>query len=123
MEEKWIEKAVEYRHNGHNCSQAVAHAIAEKHGLDADLAVKLTAGFGAGMGNAEGSCGALSAAILMSSMMNEGPEAKSNARNITGKFMEMSGAVVCKELKGIETGKVLCPCDDCVRNAMRAFPG
>ena len=29
--------------------------------------------------------------------------------------------MTCRDLKGIGTGKVLCPCDDCVRNAVRAY--
>jgi hypothetical protein len=33
----------------------------------------------------------------------------------------LSGAVICKELKGIETGKVLCACEDCVKNAVHAY--
>ena len=31
------------------------------------------------------------------------------------------GATICKDLKGKDTGVVLCECDDCIRNAIRAF--
>ena len=37
---------------------------------------------------------------------------------LAGKFKEKSGATICGELKGVGTGKVLCECDDCVRNAV-----
>ena len=30
------------------------------------------------------------------------------------------GATICRDLKGIDTGKVLCSCENCVRNAVRA---
>ena len=30
-------------------------------------------------------------------------------------------ATICKDLKGIETGKPLCPCPECVRNAVLAL--
>ena len=30
-------------------------------------------------------------------------------------FRDKTGGTVCKELKGIETGKVLCSCPDCIR--------
>ena len=30
-------------------------------------------------------------------------------------FADKTGGTVCKELKGIETGKVLCSCPDCIR--------
>lgn len=31
------------------------------------------------------------------------------------------GATICKDLKGKDTGVVLCECDDCICNAIRAF--
>ena len=30
---------------------------------------------------------------------------------------EKCGAVTCRDLKGVGTGKVLCSCEECVRNA------
>ena len=33
-------------------------------------------------------------------------------------FAEKCGATICKDLKGIETGRVLCSCPECVRNAV-----
>lgn len=33
-------------------------------------------------------------------------------------FERKCGATICKDLKGIGTGKVLCPCPECVRNAV-----
>ena len=41
------------------------------------------------------------------------------SKNVHQSFKEKSGATICKELKGIGTGKVLCSCDDCVRNAVK----
>lgn len=32
-------------------------------------------------------------------------------------------AVLCKDLKGRDTGTVICECDDCVRNAVRISEG
>jgi len=31
------------------------------------------------------------------------------------------GATICKDLKGIENGAPLCPCPECVRNAVLAL--
>ena len=42
-----------------------------------------------------------------------------DARLIMQLFMEQNGTVICKELKGIETGHVVRDCDDCVRDAVR----
>ena len=33
-------------------------------------------------------------------------------------FAEKCGASICKDLKGRDTGIVVCECDDCVRNAV-----
>ena len=35
-------------------------------------------------------------------------------------FRDKSGAIICRELKGVDTGKPLCSCEDCVRNAVIA---
>ena len=37
----------------------------------------------------------------------------------TEERMEL-GATICRELKGVGTGKVLCSCENCIRNAIRA---
>ena len=42
-----------------------------------------------------------------------------DAKVLHEEFRQKCGATICKDLKGIETGKVLCECDDCVRNAVR----
>ena len=38
----------------------------------------------------------------------------------TGERQELCGATACRDLKGIDAGKVLCSCDNCVRNAVLA---
>mgnify|MGYP002712395899 CR=1 FL=1 len=32
---------------------------------------------------------------------------------------QQNGSVICKDLKGVETGKMLRSCDDCVRDAVK----
>ena len=34
---------------------------------------------------------------------------------------EKCGATLCKDLKGRDTGVILCECDDCVRNAIEVI--
>lgn len=36
---------------------------------------------------------------------------------ILGGFEKANGTAICKELKGIETGKVIKSCDDCIKEA------
>ncbi|MBQ6109076.1 MAG: hypothetical protein IJK97_12765, partial [Thermoguttaceae bacterium] len=43
------------------------------------------------------------------------------SRKVLPRFKELcGGATICRELKGIGTGKVLCSCENCVRNAIKA---
>ena len=47
--------------------------------------------------------------------------AMKNSRAIMPRFKELcGGATICRELKGIDTGKVLCSCENRVQNAVRA---
>ncbi len=42
------------------------------------------------------------------------------SRKILPRFKELCGATICRDLKGIGTGKILCSCENCVRNAVLA---
>ena len=59
MENSRIEKAGENHYNGYNCAQALACAFSDEVGLDEKTIFNLTSGLGVGMGNMEGSCGAV----------------------------------------------------------------
>lgn len=73
------------------------------------------------MGGMEATCGALIEATMMAGIVKPGKKSAITAREILNKFQEYSGATICKDLKGKDTGVVLCECDDCIRNAIRAF--
>ena len=85
---------------------------------------KLGEGFGLGMGCMEGTCGALSGAIMLAGLKNsdgniDAPATKADtyklSKELLEKFAEKTGSTVCKELKGVETGKMLTSCPDCIR--------
>ena len=102
-----------------NCCQAVLVAFADKLGKSEDDLLRLGSGFGSGMATMEGTCGALVGAIMVSSLLSPDGEARNNSRAIMSRFKELcGGATICRDLKGIETGKMLCSCEDCVRNAV-----
>ena len=42
-------------------------------------------------------------------------------RALVRRFEQRCGATICKELKGVATGVPLCPCPECVRNAVLAL--
>ena len=104
-----------------NCCQAVVRAFADTIPLDETTLMSLSAGFGAGMGTMEGTCGALVGAIIVAGLRTGGNGTVALSRKILPRFKELCvGATICRDLKGIETGKVLCSCENCVRNAVCA---
>ena len=115
------ERAVMLKHTGLNCCQAVAAALAEDMGLAPEQIVQLASGFGAGMGCMENTCGALVGAAMAAGMKTQGKGTTRYTKMLSGVFAQRCGSVLCKELKGRDTGVVLCPCDDCVRNAVLAY--
>ena len=103
-----------------NCCQAVLVAFADEAGRSEEDLLRLGSGFGSGMGTMEGTCGALVGAIMVSSLLSEKGAAMAASRAIMPRFKELCGATIFRDLKGIDTGKVLCSCENCVRNAVRA---
>ena len=104
-----------------NCCQAVVRAFADTLDMPEDNLMQLAAGFGSGMGTMEGTCGALVGAILVAGLRTGGEGTISLSRKMLPRFKELcGGATICRDLKGIGTGKVLCSCENCVRNAVLA---
>ena len=103
-----------------NCCQAVVRAFADTVSLDEATLTSLAAGFGSGMGTMEGSCGALVGAVMVAGLRTGGNGTMALSRRILPRFRELCGATICRELKGVDTGKPLCSCEDCVRNAVLA---
>src|SRR6056297_2029115 len=62
------EKAAEYFENGYACAQAVLLTLIDYTPLDKDTALNLTSGFAGGIGDAQSTCGAVTAAIMVISM-------------------------------------------------------
>ena len=66
----------------------------------------------------EGSCGAIAGAAVVLGMANDNPgKTFKDVRGIMSQFKEQNGSVICKELKGLETGEVLRECNGCVMDA------
>ena len=59
------------RCGSHNCAQAILHTYADIAGIDEELAMNIANSFGAGMGNMEGTCGALVGAGLVLGLVNK----------------------------------------------------
>lgn len=113
--------AVQFKHSGFNCAQAVIAAYAEELGLDLETARALGAGFGAGMGTMGATCGALCGAQTVLGLKNKGNSVMKQARMLYSGFLDRCGATVCAELKGVAKGRVICSCDDCVANVVEVL--
>lgn len=118
--EERAEQAAYYKKSGMcNCCQAVIAVLRDQTVLSEEQAFALGSGFGAGMGTMEASCGALIGAAMIAGLKLNGNGAQRAARQMAVSFKQACGAVTCRELKGVGTGRVLCSCEDCVRNAVR----
>lgn len=121
-----VEKALENHKRGYNCCQAVACAYADLAKVNEDLVFAAGEGFGAGMGGMQCTCGAVSGACMAAGLLNssrdtEKPVTKGDTYRLTKAiaeaFKEKNGSVICKDLKGIETKRVLRSCDGCIEDA------
>lgn len=126
--ESRVQKATERHQKGYNCAQAVACTYCDLVGMDEETMFKVTEGMGAGMGNMEGTCGAVSGAVALAGMLQscgnlDDPSSKGAtyklSRAILNDFKAENGSVICKDLKGVETGKMLRSCPDCIKDAAR----
>ena len=105
------DKAKELFLEGYNCSQAVFGAFCEDFGIDFDLGVKLSSGFGGGFSRRREVCGAVSGAVMILSMQHGYTDAKAveekkhlyeEVRGVLAKFEEETGSIICRELLGLE---------------------
>ena len=110
-----------------NCCQSVACAFAEEAGVAEDVLFKAGEGFGLGMGCMECTCGALTGAILLAGFKNsdgnlETPGTKAATYKLSKEmvtlFKEKTGGIICKDLKGVETGTPLSSCPDRIRKGI-----
>lgn len=118
--------AAQLHGSGYNCAQAVACAFSGELGFDEETVFRMAEGFGLGMGGMQCTCGAISGAVMVAGMLNSKPEMEGRSkastyklsRDIPARFLEKNGSVICGELKGVNTGKVLRSCPGCIDDAV-----
>lgn len=122
--------AIEMHNKGYNCAQSVALTYADLVDMDPSQLFKVTEGFGLGGGNMQGTCGAISGALALVGLLNssgdlEHPATKAQTyglnKEILDNFKARNNSVICHELKGIGTGKMLRSCPDCIMDACEFF--
>lgn len=103
----------------HNCCQAVLLAFEDLLPYDKEALLMLGSTFGSGMGGMTGTCGALVGAEMVLGMLSQKTSGMNgSSRKLFQAFEEKCGASRCIDLKGVLTGRMLCSCEDCVKNAV-----
>ena len=122
-----INLANELHRKGYSCSQSVAVACADLIDVPKEILFRAAEGFGAGMGTMDGVCGALTGGLLIAGLKNstgdlDNPKSKASTmkicRAMLTSFRVKSGAIICRELKGVDTGKMICSCPDCIKHGV-----
>ena len=102
-----VQRAVELFMEGYGCCQSVFCAFADLYGLDGDMALRLSAGFGGGVGRMRMMCGACSALVLLAGLergqtRGEDREGKAACYQLTRELLEafrqQNGSIICAEL-------------------------
>jgi C_GCAxxG_C_C family probable redox protein len=111
------EKARDYHDHGFGCSQSVLAAFCEDYGLDTTSALKLAAGFGAGMGRMGDVCGALTGGYMVlglkySKLNADGSKSQPDSEityakvvELTRRFRELNDSIQCRDLTGLDLSK------------------
>ena len=106
-----VEQAVSCFKEGFNCAQAICSAYSQEYGLDQKTALKVSCGFGAGMGCMAETCGAVTGAYMViglkygrSDILDLSAKEKTYilVREFSDKFKSRNGSIVCKELLGVD---------------------
>ncbi|MBQ9015647.1 MAG: C_GCAxxG_C_C family protein [Firmicutes bacterium] len=121
-----VQRALAYHKKGYNCAQAVACAFAEELGRDEKDVFQIMEAFGLGMGMM-GTCGAVSGMAAVVGMKEsdgnlEKPATKKKSyqvsKELIRRFQEKNGSIICREIKGVDTKKVLRSCNGCIEDAV-----
>ena len=118
METRALLAAEKKRCGTHNCAQAVVSTYCDLVGLDASAAMDIAGAFGTGMGNMEGTCGAIvGAGMVIGLATRDRKLSREKMGLLMSRFKERNGATVCRLLKGAGTGAPLRDCPGCVADA------
>ena len=109
--ERRAQRAVELFKQGFNCAQAVFASCADMYGIeDEQLALRLSASFGGGIGRMRLVCGAASGMFMLAGLEkgsatphdNEGKMANyAFVQQLAGEFKGQYGSLICAELLGL----------------------
>ena len=110
MYEDRIERAVENFKKGYNCTQSVVEAFADLYGIDTDVALRMAASFGGGIGRMRLTCGTASGMFLLAGLETGVTDPTDRAgkganyavvQQLAAEFKEALGSIVCADLLGL----------------------
>lgn len=96
---------------GYGCCQSVVAAFSDLYGLDEEMAKRVGAGFGGGVGRLRMMCGAVSGIVVLVGLdvgQTEGSDrqGKSNCykvvQELLAKSREQNGSLICAEILGLK---------------------
>lgn len=108
---KRVECAITHFNNGFNCAQAVVLAFADIYELQEDVAARVAASFGGGIGRMRETCGAACGLFILAgldtSSISPSDKESKNAnyklvQSLAQKFKEENGSLCCGELLGLK---------------------
>lgn len=112
--EERVAHGVELFISGYNCAQSVVGAFADLYGVSQDVALRMSASFGGGMGRMRLTCGAASGMFLLAGLENgcatvESPEKRAEnyalVQQLAAEFKAVNGSLTCAELLDLRSGK------------------
>jgi C_GCAxxG_C_C family probable redox protein len=108
---KRVESVVSCFKEGFNCSQAIIASYSDLFGLDRKTALRISAGFGGGMGRMGGTCGAVTGSFMVIGLKHgavspKDKDAKEKTHRLVREFVERfrarNGSISCKDLLGCD---------------------
>jgi C_GCAxxG_C_C family probable redox protein len=109
-----VEKGHYYHDRGFGCAQAVIAAFAEDFNMEVETALKISTGFGSGMGRMCEVCGALTGGFMVLGLKygkvntdgsKYGPATEMTYKlvaKLADRFKERNGKILCKDLLGLD---------------------
>lgn len=114
LDSKLVSEKIEDYRETKSCSQATLMGLCEVAGLPVDELAILASGFSGGIGGTfdEGTCGALTGAIMALGFLGQDEESiKSNSKELFNDFKEEYDSVTCGIIS--KNGEDKSPCVEC----------
>ena len=113
------ERARMLHRQGYNCSQCVVMVFDDIHGMSEEVATRVSAGFGGGVGGMRQVCGAVSGMTILTGLAkyakpSDKPMLYAEVQSCAEEFKRINGSVVCGEL--LQPGRK--PCIELIEDAI-----